>query len=322
VPPPATESKGKGGPFGANARLLEVALYVNVRTGAYWPLRRDLIIGCSAAVALLGSMTLMGFRFRDYVRAKQIEQQLELARQVQRDLLPSATPPLADLDCAAECVPAWQVGGDFYDVFTTQDSGFAFVLGDVSGKGLPAALLMGLLHGAVRSSSWVSGASEHEDSSKRLNELLFTRTSKERFASLVWCFLNRDTSTLRYVNAGHLPPLLVTANGREPSIQRLEEGGPVLGLIPTAQYHHGSTQCRPGDLLVLYSDGVVEAVNQGDQEFGQERLEALLKRSFRHSPSEVVQEILANVRKFLNGAEPQDDLTLLVVRVPEPRKQK
>jgi sigma-B regulation protein RsbU (phosphoserine phosphatase) len=133
--------------------------------------------------------------------------------------------------------------------------------------------------------------------------------------------LNRETGGLRYVNAGHLPPLLVTANGAEPAIQRLVEGGPVLGLLPTAQYHHGTAQCRAGDLLVLYSDGVVEAANEADQEFGQERLEMILKRSYHRPPADVVREILTQVYEFLDGAEPQDDLTLLVVRVPEPAKQ-
>lgn len=303
-----------GGPMGA--RLLEVALYMNSRTGAYWPLRRNLIVGCSAAAALLFAMVFMAFRFRHYVRGKQLEQQLELARQVQRDLLPSGAPPLEGLECAAECVPAWQVGGDFYDVFTTPDNGLAFVLGDVSGKGLPAALLMGLLHGAIRSSSWVTGPAELEASSTRLNELLCTRTSRERFASLVWCFLNRETGELRYVNAGHLPPLLVTPNGGEPEIRELEAGGPVLGLLPAAQYHHGTTQCQPGDLLVLYSDGVVEASDASDREFGMERFAAILRKSFRRPPAEVVKEVLAQVDAFLGDAQPQDDLTLLVVRVP------
>jgi sigma-B regulation protein RsbU (phosphoserine phosphatase) len=162
----------------------------------------------------------------------------------------------------------------------------------------------------------VSGASEHVASSVRLNELLCTRTSQERFASLVWCFLDRDSGALRYVNAGHLPPLLVSRNGGAPEIRRLEEGGPVLGLLPAAEYHHGTTQCRAGDLLVLYSDGVIEASDAADREFGMERFCEILRRNWRRPVGEVVSEVVGQVRAFLGEAQLQDDLTLLVVRVP------
>jgi hypothetical protein len=127
--------------------LVEMALYWDSASAPFGRLRRNLIISCSAALGLMASMVLLWFRFPQYVLGKQLEQQMELARQVQKDLCPHANPSFENLDFAAECVSAWQVGGDFYDVFRTDQGSIALLLGDVSGKGLPAAVLMGLILG-------------------------------------------------------------------------------------------------------------------------------------------------------------------------------
>ena len=169
-------------------RFLEMALYLDSAPAAFGRLRRNLVVSSSAALGLLASMILLWLRFPNYVRGKQLERQTELARQVQTNLLPVAGTAFENLDFAAECVPAWEVGGDFYDVFSADDGRIAIVLGDVSGKGLPASVVAGLLLGAVRASTWMAGSSEHEASSRRLSELLRTRTSPERFASLFWCY--------------------------------------------------------------------------------------------------------------------------------------
>lgn len=307
---------GRGGAPGLRVNLAEIALYWNsADTPFVGVLRRNLIIQVSAAIALLVSMSFLGFRWRGYVRGKQLEQQLELARTVQEGLLPSGEPESGSLDVAALCDPAYQVGGDFYDVFTTEDGRIAMLLGDVSGKGLPAALLMGLLHGAVRSSQWAAGVEAHEDASRRLNDLLCLRTSVERFASLFWCYYHPSEGTLRYVNAGHLPAFVINENGGSmPRLVRLEEGGPVLGVIPDASYRQGSVDFRAGDLFVLYSDGVVEATNAAEEEFGEDRLADLLLRHARRPVAEIRDEILRAVRTFVGREQIQDDLTLLVVR--------
>jgi hypothetical protein len=190
-------------------RFVEMALYLDSASATFGRLRRNLAVSSSAALGLLASMILLWLRFPHYVRGKQLERQTELARQVQTDLLPSGDTAFENLDFAAACVPAWQVGGDFYDVFSASDGRIAIVLGDVSGKGLPASVVAGVLLGAVRASAWIAGTSEHEASSRRLSELLRTRTSLDRFASLFWCYFEPASQLLRYVNAGHLPPILV-----------------------------------------------------------------------------------------------------------------
>ncbi|RPI24192.1 MAG: hypothetical protein EHM61_17770 [Acidobacteria bacterium] len=297
-------------------RLLEIALYLETASSVFSPLRRNLVVSTLAALGLAAAMMIIWVQLPRYVRGKQLEEQLELARKVQADLLPPLNAALGGLDFAAACVPAWQVGGDFYDVFTTSQDQVAFVLGDVSGKGLSAALLMGMLHGALRSMRWMGTPTDQEISWSQLNYLLSTRTGPERFASLFWGSYDREARIIRYVNAGHPPPLLLRPNGSGTcESSRLEEGGPVLGLIRTATYHQGEVPVQPGDLLVLYSDGISEAANSSQEEFGEERLCGVIRENCARPPSEILGEILWQVRAFIQKAPPQDDMTLVVARV-------
>ena len=212
--------------------------------------------------------------------------------------------------------PPGKSGGDFYDVFTDERGRIAIVLGDVSGKGLPASVVAALLLGAVRASSWVAGGSEHEASARRLSELLRTRTSLDRFASLFWCYYEPEPQVLRYVNAGHLPPLWVKQHaGGEIEIQRLTEGGPVLGLLPGAEYRQGRRRSVRRDPLVLYSDGVVEAENVRGEPFDEDRLLAVVRENANGSSAEIRDEILRRVHAFLGKEQAQDDLTLIVARI-------
>jgi len=308
-----SEARPPGPPQGPR---LEIALYLESASSVFSPLRRNLIVSILAALGLAAAMILIWVQFPRYVRGKQLEEQLELARKVQADLLPPSNSALGGLDFAAACVPAWQVGGDFYDVFTTNQDHVAVVLGDVAGKGLSAALLMGMLHGALRSMRWMETPADQEISWRQLNYLLSTRTAPERFASLFWGSYDREARIIRYVNAGHLPPLLMRRNGNGTcKISRLEEGGPVLGVFPTAIYHQGEVAVQPGDLLVLYSDGIVEAANASEEEFGEERLCGIIQENCARPSAEILDEILKQVRAFIQEVPPQDDMTLVVARI-------
>ena len=323
--PPGASQSPEGGRSGARPpaapqgpRLLEIALYIESASSVFTPLRHNLIVGILAALGLAAAMILIWVQFPRYVRGKQLEEQLDLARKVQADLLPPSNTAFGGLDFAAACVPAWQVGGDFYDVFTTNQDHVAMVLGDVAGKGLSAALLMGMLHGALRSMRWMGTPADHEISWRQLNFLLSSRTAPERFASLFWGSYDRGAGIIRYVNAGHLPPLLMRRNGNGTCrISRLEEGGPVLGVIPTATYHQGEVAVHPGDLLVLYSDGIVEAANASEEEFGEERLRGIVQENCTRPSAEILEEILKQVRAYIREEEPQDDMTLVVARINE-----
>ncbi|MCL5745072.1 MAG: PP2C family protein-serine/threonine phosphatase [Acidobacteria bacterium] len=320
LPNPGARESGRRPSVRPVPWFIEIAQYRDSASTAFGRLRSDLAVSSLAALGLVGSMIVLWLRFPHYVRGKQLERQTELARQVQRDLLPSGNVVLEKLDFAAECAPAQQVGGDFYDAFSDGQGRIALVLGDVSGKGLPASVVVGLLLGAVRASGWMGGGAEHESASRRLSELLRTRTSLERFASLFWCYYESTAQVLHYVNAGHLPPMLVRrTEGGELEIQRLTEGGPVLGLLKDADYRQGHAAVRPGDLLVLYSDGVVEAESASGEQFDEARLLAVLRGNWGRTAAEIRDEMLGQVHKFLDKGQAQDDLTLVVVRVASPR---
>jgi hypothetical protein len=300
--------------------VIEIAIYLNGVSARFGPLRQNLIIGVSAACALLAAVVIIGFRFRNYIHGKQVEEQLAMARLVQFDLLPPGTLATPNLEFAAQCVPAWQVGGDFYDAFEADDHQFALILGDVSGKGLSAALLMGVVQGSVHASTNI-GAAWHEESAERLNELLCMKTARERFVSLVWCYFDPMESVLGYINAGHLAPLLVRRKSTgQFEVQRLTEGGPVLGVLPGSRYKQVRLYVEPGDLLVIFSDGVVEAANARDEEFGEEGVLRVVEENWAKPAIEIRDAILSSVRQYLGKQLPHDDQTLMVVRLQPVRK--
>jgi serine phosphatase RsbU (regulator of sigma subunit) len=297
--------------------VIEIGVNMDGVSTRFGALRENLIVGCSAAFALLGAVIVIGLRFRHYLRSKQVEEQLAMARRVQFDLLPPGSLLTRDIEFAARCVPAWQVGGDFYDAFETGDHQIALVLGDVSGKGLSAALLMGVVQGVVHASNGTGVPANHEQSMERLNHLLCMKTARERFVSLFWCYFDPVQSVLRYINAGHLPPLLIRKDDvGKFEVHKLDQGGgPVLGLLPGATYEQAGISVLPGDLLVVFSDGILEAANSLDEEFGEERILPAVEESWAGSPTEICDAILAKVRVFLGKELPHDDQTLMVVRL-------
>ena len=303
-PPP------RGGPFFA----VEVAMLLSSADAAnLWPIRRNLVINIASALALLLTVGLTARGFRSYVKGKQLEQQVEVARQVQANLLPRQTLATGNVDVAVEYQPAQEVGGDFYDTFNTE-SGWALVIGDVSGKGIPAALLMGVIHGAVRSCRWTDSRESHQEKTAELNRLLCERASRDRFASMFWSYCDPDRKAVHYVNAGHCAPVLVGLRKGQSEIRRLDAGGPVLGVLPEAAYTQGCAEIQPGDVMVLYSDGLVEATNKSGEEFGERRLVGLVSKSSGETPERIRNSILAGLRDFLQSATAQDDLTVVVAK--------
>jgi len=292
--------------------MLELAIPLSdVDQSNFWPIRRNLFINCSGALALLVTVVIAGFGFRSYAHGKHLEEQLEIARQVQSELLPPLTKKFIGVDLATEYTPAEQVGGDFYDVFQVKNAGTALVMGDVSGKGVPAALLMGVIHGAVRSSLWFESPSLHESESQELNRLLCECASRERYASMFWCYHDPRGRSLSYVNAGHCPPLLVRRNGSGVEISPLHVGGPVLGVLPEARYD-AKVEVSAGDILVMYSDGLVEAVNSRGEEYGEDRLRKVLATVIEKSADAIRRAILSSMAAFSGAAELRDDLTIVV----------
>jgi Stage II sporulation protein E (SpoIIE) len=302
------QGRGHGGPFIST----EVAMPLSSADAAsLWPIRRNLAINIASALALLLTVILTAKGFRSYALGKHLEQQVEVARQVQANLLPTI-PVVADgVQLAVEYQPAQQVGGDFYDAFQTED-GLALVVGDVSGKGIPAALLMGVISGAIRSSRWTDSRASHERETGELNRLFCERAAGDRFASMFWGYCDMQFQTVHYVNAGHCAPILIGLRNGQPEIRRLDVGGVVLGVLPETCYTQGSAEIQVGDVLVLYSDGVVEAQNASGEEFGEARLMQLVSESAREGVQKVRDSILAGDHAFLGDLSAQDDLTCVV----------
>jgi len=277
----------------------------------FWPMTRQVLVDLTAALVLLLSLAVLGRRFPVYLRRRELEQEIEIARSVQRELLPPTACDLDDFQVAGGYVPAAGVSGDFYDTFSLRGERVAFVLGDVSGKGVPAALLMGVLHGAVRSSEWTNSPLDHLEATRQMNRLLCERAATERFASMFWSYFNPESKHLRYINAGHCPPFLMKRSRRGP-ILRLTCGGPALGLIAGSDYDQGSVRLDDGDCLILYSDGIIKASNHAGEQFGEGRLSDAVRAHAAESAAEMRDHILETLDRFRGAAAPHDDRTLVV----------
>jgi len=237
------------------------------------------------------------------------EHEIAEARAIQEGFLPKEIPQLAGYEIAAAWQSARVVGGDYFDVLPFDGEMCGLCIADVAGKGLPAALLMSNLQAAVR--GLASASLAPEDLCSRLNALLCRNIASDRFVTLFYAQLDGPSRQLRYLSAGHNPPFVVRRDG---SHERLREGGLVLGVFANQTFKSGTTKLQSGDRLVLYTDGVTEACNSDDEEFGEDRLLQVLQENTAAPAVEIQKKILQSVAQFSHGAW-QDDATLLVVAV-------
>jgi phosphoserine phosphatase RsbU/P len=243
---------------------------------------------------------------------------LEIARQVQSRLLPQQRPEFESLDLATAYRPARQVGGDYYDWLVLGPNVLALAVADVCGKGLSAALLMASLQGMLRANAPFF-STRTSDFLKHLNRLLFHSTDTNRYATLFYCVYNKTDRILRYVNAGHDPPLLLRHDPSDANagcqLIRLDRGGPPVGILEQSRYEGAEMVLQTGDLLVIFTDGVTEAQNQQEEEFGEQRLIELVS-GVRDSPASVIGDrILDEVARFAGDCPQSDDITLMVVKI-------
>jgi serine phosphatase RsbU (regulator of sigma subunit) len=299
----------------AGLNVAQVALFVETRQGPLAQLQRSLMVIVMAALALMASMVAGALWFPSFLRGRQLAQQMRLARDVQQALLPAGFPAGFEVDIAGTCIPAWDVGGDYYDAFGDGSGGLVLVVADVAGKGVAAGLLTALVHGAVRAASHMP-VDEPAGLIDEVNELLCGRSAGNRYATMFWARFDSRDRSCRYVNAGHLPPLVVP---RDPAsglaVRRLDVGGPVVGLLPGAPYESATIQLQPGDVLVAYSDGLTEAENSQGDEFGDDRLISAVEEGRRGTADEILQHVLSEARRFVGRQPFRDDLTLLVARI-------
>jgi serine phosphatase RsbU (regulator of sigma subunit) len=235
--------------------------------------------------------------------------ELEIARRVQARLFPQRLPELASLEYAGACVQTHQVGGDYYDFLDLGQARLCLVLGDIAGKGIAAALLMANLQANLRSQC-ATAVEQPEQLLQSVNRLFYENTTENAYATLFYSEFDDRTCRLRYVNCGHLPGLVVQSDG---TVKRLSSTATVLGLFTEWSCRTAELELCPGDLFAIYTDGITEALNHRDEEFGEERLLDVMTRARDLSPSHIVSAVFDEVRRF-SGDQQRDDVTLIVAR--------
>jgi len=271
-------------------------------------------------------------------RAK-MEREIEIARAVQERLFPQTFPNVAGVEMAAHCRPAQAVGGDYYDLISIRDGSLAeaghapdesissasrttahgcdrlgIAIGDISGKGVSAALLMASLHASLRGQA-LSGAGDVGTKMANVNRLLYDASDSNRYATFFYAELDCDSRTLHYVNGGHNPPAVLRKEDGAWQVIRLADGGPVVGLLAGAAYKQQMLHLLPGDILLAFTDGISEAMNAAEDEWGEDRMIAEAQAHANLNAVELMQRLFRAADAFAAGAPQHDDMTLVVLRI-------
>jgi len=246
---------------------------------------------------------------------ERLESELTIAREVQNQLFPKDSPSVRSLELKGVCNPARMVSGDYYDFMPLPGDTLAFAIGDVAGKGISAALLMASIQSTMRTQlNAVNGAGPHKFSAAALvatlNRQLYATTSPEKYATFYFALYEENTHALTYTNAGHLAPILVRAG----NCTMLDSTGTVVGAFPIARYEERTIILEPGDVLLAYTDGIVEPENVYGEMFGEERLKDLAVKYARSDSAELIARTMEAVVQWTGSSELQDDMTMVVAR--------
>ena len=259
-------------------------------------------LAAEAAVAIENAQL-----YREAVEKRRIDNELRIASQIQQALLPRSRTRGSFYDASGTSIACRAIGGDFFEYIDLPDGSFGFALGDVSGKGPPAALLTAMLQGMFSTQAFAPV--EPAEMMTRVNRALLARGIESRFATIFFAILRAD-GRLTYCNAGQNPPLLFSASG----VRKLETGGMIVGLFAHASYQQEDVQLAAGDSLAIFSDGVSEALNGNGEEYGEARIQEAVAPNWLEPSDAVLQALLESVRAFAQGAPQNDDVTALIVR--------
>jgi serine phosphatase RsbU (regulator of sigma subunit) len=261
-------------------------------------------------MANVAAIRVESARLAEVEQAERImKRDLSQAAEIQRRILPETAPEVPGLQLAGFNAPCRTVGGDYYGFVSYPSGRVGLALGDVSGKGMAAALMVMAFEARLR--VLVEDTENPATLVVRLNKITCANCPSNRFITFFFSVLDPATGNLSFANAGHNPPIVVRTSGE---VEMLDGGGPVLGVLPIAPYSEQQARLGPGDLLVVYSDGVTEAANLGDEEFGEERLIEVLKRRRTESSDAIVSAVMESLNRFTSGAPQADDITLVVAK--------
>jgi sigma-B regulation protein RsbU (phosphoserine phosphatase) len=253
----------------------------------------------------------------DRAQRERSNRELEIARDVQQRLFPQKLPAITGLDYFATCRPALRVGGDYYDFLALRDRKLGFAIGDVSGKGIGAALMMAGLQGSLRG-QLLHGNGELTQVMAGINALMYEASDSDRYATLFYAEYDPGRFCLSYVNAGHNAPILCRKHEGNWAVQRLETGGTVVGLFPDISFQQATLGLKAGDMLVAFTDGISEAMNAAGEEFGEQRLMKAIEGCDSLTAAEIAKRLLGAVDTFVASAPQHDDMTLVVMRLVNP----
>jgi phosphoserine phosphatase RsbU/P len=248
---------------------------------------------------------------RTTAEKERVEKELEIARGIQQSFLPEHPPTVEGVDLAALNLPAKEVGGDFYDFIPVGAYKWGLVIADVSGKGVPAALFMALSRTLVRAN--VSDTVTASEAIRKSNDLLTENDRSNMFVTLFYGVLDPLKMTLKYVSAGHNPPFMLRKGGKD--IILLKAKGVAMGVIPDIGLEEKEIKLDSGDVVVLYTDGVTEAINGKEEQFGPDRVTDIAEKYRDCSSDEIMQRIKEGVLEFSRGQPQFDDITLMVLKI-------
>ena len=245
----------------------------------------------------------------EQIERERLEREQQVASEIQQRFLPASAPIVTGYELQGISFPCYEIGGDYYDFIQRDDGKLVVALGDVSGKGTAAALLMSSLHAAIHAQADIHNSLVKTISA--VNRYLVDSIPANRFVTLFYAELDPKNGALSFLNAGHNPPLIVHTGG---TMEQLASGGLPLGIMPNADFREGRTKLYPGDVLVIYSDGVSEAVNPAGEEFGPTRLYEVVARNLDASAGGIRDRIESALTKFCQGTPAADDITLVIVK--------
>lgn len=253
---------------------------------------------------------------KEAAQKERLNRELEIAREVQERLFPQEKPEIEGLDFHGTCRTALDVGGDYYDFLEFDDGKFGIAIGDISGKGIGASLMMASLQASLRGQS-LHYKNDLAGLMSQINHLLYDASTSNRYATFFYSQYDPKTRNLIYVTAGHDPPYLLRKKDDELEVIKLDKGGPVVGMLPPmlVSYEQGEIILQKGDLIVSSTDGITEAMNPKEEEWGEESMFAELKKVYGKSAEEIAGHIISKADEFAAGAKQHDDMTMIVVRV-------
>jgi len=257
---------------------------------------------------------------QEVAQRERLNREIEIARDVQEHLFPKSLPLISGFDYCGQCRPALVVGGDYFDFLPLPDGKLGIAIGDISGKGISAALMMAGLQASLRSQAAIA---PHDlgELVTRINGLMYEASSPERYATFFYAEYEPATRALVYVNAGHNPPIVLRRTPGGSVFERLEAGGTVVGLLPECSYQQACFDMRDGDVFVAFTDGFTEAMNANGVLWGEEQLMRALTTCDGLASKEIVARITAAADQFVGTAKQNDDMTVVVARVADKHRQ-